>query len=278
MNVEYTGRQYEITPVIRKQVEHGLFNLTKILGNNFKTHVILTMEKHRCIAEITITARNHPIVGLAEATDMTVAVGEALERIERQAVKHKSRWRAIKRQPRKKWTAEAQVEEIKLAVGINATTAVPVVVHKYPLVSRTTEAHLVRSSDAVALRPLTLEEFMLGLHGVPRRTYHYMPQFQMWHRQSTIGSYLIGLGFLIMAVYLIHSLFHGRRAPANPWGSGSLEWQCTSPPPPHNFEKTPIYGDPYDYSDLVYDKTIRGYVRRREPTAPPKDASELKSL
>ena len=158
MNVEYTGRQYEITPVIRKQVEHGLSNLTKILGSNFKTHVILTIEKHRCIAEITITARNHPIVGLAEATDMTVAVGEALERIERQAVKHKTRWRAIKRQPRKKWSGEAQVDEIKLAVGLNASTAVPVVVHKYPLVSRTTEAHLVRSSDAVALRPLTLEE------------------------------------------------------------------------------------------------------------------------
>jgi len=158
MNVEYTGRQYEITPTIRKQIEHGLSKLTKILGNNFETHVILAVEKHRSIAEISIAARNHPIVGLAEAGDMMVAVSEALDRIERQAVKHKTRWRAIKRQPRKAWNAEAPVEEYRLAVGASAAAAVPMVVHKFPAVSRTTEAHLVRSRDAVALRPLTLEE------------------------------------------------------------------------------------------------------------------------
>jgi cytochrome c oxidase subunit 1 len=122
-------------------------------------------------------------------------------------------------------------------------------------------------------------QFMLGLHGVPRRTYHYMPQFQSWHRESTIGSYIIGLGFIIMAIYLIHSLFRGRRAPSNPWGSASLEWQCTSPPSPHNFDKPPAYGDPYDYTNLVYDKTVRGYVNKQPPDSlPPIDPGTLKSL
>ncbi len=159
MNVDYTGRQYEITPTIRKQIEHALSKLTKILGNNFETHVILTVEKHRSIAEISITARNHPLVGVAEAGDMAVAVNEALERIERQAVKHKARWRAIKRQPRKAWvTPEGQSEEVRLAVGASAASAVPVLVHQFPAASRAAEPHLVRSSDAVALRPLTLEE------------------------------------------------------------------------------------------------------------------------
>ena len=159
MNVDYTGRQYEITPTIRKQVETGLNKLTKILGTQFETHVILTSEKHRCLAEITITARNHPIVGAAEANDMSVAVGEALDRVERQAVKHRTRWRAIKRQPRKqRWVADAAKEEFRLAVGASATTAVPVVVHTFPAIARTTEAHVVSSRESVALRPLTLEE------------------------------------------------------------------------------------------------------------------------
>src|SRR6516225_5700713 len=75
MNVEYTGRQFEITPVTRKQVETGLEKLQKILGT-FETHVILSAEKHRHIAEIAITVRNHPpIVSVAEAAEMTVAVG-----------------------------------------------------------------------------------------------------------------------------------------------------------------------------------------------------------
>ena len=47
MNVEYTGRQFEITPAIRKQVHTGLEKIQKILGSNFESHVILSVEKHR---------------------------------------------------------------------------------------------------------------------------------------------------------------------------------------------------------------------------------------
>jgi putative sigma-54 modulation protein len=159
MNVEYTGRQYEITSAIRRQVEQGLAKLTKILGNTFETHVILTVEKYRCIAEITVTARNRAIVGLAEAGEMVPAVGEALDRIERQAVKYKTRLRTRKRHARKRWVAsEAPVPELRMAVGASAATAVPVVVHNYPAAVRTTEAHVIHSRDSVALRPMTLEE------------------------------------------------------------------------------------------------------------------------
>src|SRR5215475_6230073 len=55
MNVEYTGRQYEITPAIRKEVESGLAKIRKILGDRFETKVILAVEKHRHKAEITIS-------------------------------------------------------------------------------------------------------------------------------------------------------------------------------------------------------------------------------
>jgi putative sigma-54 modulation protein len=158
MSVEHTGRQYEITPAVRKQIDHGLAKLQKILGTSFKTNVVLSAEKHRHIAEITITVRTHPIVGIAEANDMTAAIDEALDRVERQALKYKGRWRAKKRQPRKKWNGEATVEEQRMAVGASVTTAVPVVVHTFPPIVRSAEAHVIRATDAVALRPLTLEE------------------------------------------------------------------------------------------------------------------------
>ncbi len=160
MNVEYTGRQFEVTPVIRKQVETGLEKLQKILGSNFEAHVILSSEKRRYIAEITATVRNHPpIVGLAEALDMTVAVGDALDRIERQAVKYKTRWKSKKRLARKRQEQSRQEEaSLAIAVGGEVATAIPVKVHSFPNTVKYTEAHIVKSSDSISFKALTVEE------------------------------------------------------------------------------------------------------------------------
>jgi putative sigma-54 modulation protein len=160
MNVEYFGRQYEITPAVRDEVESGLGKLTKILGDNFKSKVILTAERHRNIAEITVARRRGHVVGLAEAADMLVAVTQALEHIQTQVLRHNGRRRATNRKPKdKSWTAPVEADsEMQISVGASASTAVPVVVHKFPAVARTTEAHLVRSQEAVALRPMTIEE------------------------------------------------------------------------------------------------------------------------
>jgi len=164
MNVEYTGRQYEINPAIRKSVETGLAKIRKILGDKFDTKVILAVEKHRHKAEITISPRNGTLVGLAQAGDMTAAVNEALEHLEKQAVKYKTRWRSKKRHEHKKWNGEAAQEKLQTAVGLAEATSVPVVVHKFPAVAKTTEVHLVRSDDAVAMRPMTLEEAIKEAH------------------------------------------------------------------------------------------------------------------
>jgi putative sigma-54 modulation protein len=164
MNVEYTGRQYEITPAIRKSVETGLTKIRKILGDKFETKVILAVEKHRHKAEITISPRNGPIVGLAQASDMTSAVNEALEHLEKQAVKYKTRWRTKKRHNHKKWNGESAQENLQSAVGLGETTTVPVTVHRFPAVAKSTEVHLVRADDAVALRPMTLEEAIKEAH------------------------------------------------------------------------------------------------------------------
>jgi putative sigma-54 modulation protein len=162
--VEYTGRQYEITPAIRKEVETGLVKIRKILGDKFETKVVLAVEKRRHKAEITITPRNGPIVGLAQAGDMTSAVNEALEHLEKQAVKYKTRWRTRKRHNHKKWNGDATQEDLQTAVGLTETTAVAVVVHKFPAVAKSTEVHLVRSDEAVAMRPMTLEEAIKEAH------------------------------------------------------------------------------------------------------------------
>ena len=108
-------------------------------------------------------------------------------------------------------------------------------------------------------------QFLMGTHGMPRRYYNYPPEFQLLNQMSTVGSYLLAVGFVIMAVYLLHSVFAGRPAPANPWGGATLEWRCASPPPTHNFDSPPPVGDPYDYRDLVYNPRSAGYVSAARP-------------
>ena len=169
MNVEYTGRQYEVTNAIRKEVETGLAKIRKILGDRFETKVILAVEKHRHKAEITITPRNGPLVGLAQAKDMSIAVNEALDHLEKQAIKYKTRRQSQKRLRRKseeanKWNGHSAEQEVQTSVGLSEKTAVPVLVHKYPAVAKTTEVHLVRSDDSVAMRPMTLEEAIKEAH------------------------------------------------------------------------------------------------------------------
>ncbi len=96
-----------------------------------------------------------------------------------------------------------------------------------------------------------IPQFIMGAHGMPRRYYDYLPQFQGMHELSTYGAYLLGFAFTIMAVYLIHSIFKGKPAGNNPWGGLTLEWQTTSPPDPHNFHEVPVWTHgPYDYDKI----------------------------
>ena len=113
-------------------------------------------------------------------------------------------------------------------------------------------------------------QFMLGSKGMPRRyaTYSEMPEFQIYHIISTIGSTIMAVGFVLCALYLLHSIFYGRRAPANPWGGRSLEWQCPSPPPWDNFAEQPAVGDCYDYSVLEWDEAEQGYHWRDDVKHP----------
>jgi cytochrome c oxidase subunit 1 len=110
-------------------------------------------------------------------------------------------------------------------------------------------------------------QFVMGSRGMPRRYFYYPEQFTAWHVASTIGSYVMAAGFFLTAIYLIHSLFKGAKAPQNPWGGVTLEWQAESPPVHYNFEgDPPKVGDPYDFDQIEYDRETRSY-RHKAATA-----------
>ncbi len=108
-------------------------------------------------------------------------------------------------------------------------------------------------------------QFILGTRGMPRRYYSYLDQFQPLHGFSSVGSWILGLGFIIMGVYLIHAIFKGRPAGANPWGGLTFEWKTSSPPPHHNFDAAPIaVHGPYDYDKVKAESTFFDYAAGRE--------------
>jgi cytochrome c oxidase subunit 1 len=111
-------------------------------------------------------------------------------------------------------------------------------------------------------------QFILGTRGMPRRYARYQPEFQALHQLSTVGALLLGVGLVGCAVVLARSLWKGRYAPANPWGSATLEWKCASPPPHHNFEAVPAFGRPYDFGRIAYDADQHGYYDVPLPAAP----------
>ena len=91
-------------------------------------------------------------------------------------------------------------------------------------------------------------QFLLGYLGMPRRYHSYPAEFQVLNVASTLGASLLALGYLLPFCYLLWSLRYGALAPPNPWQATGLEWQVPSPPPPHNFDRTPVVTTgPYQY-------------------------------
>jgi cytochrome c oxidase subunit 1 len=103
-------------------------------------------------------------------------------------------------------------------------------------------------------------QLLLGAQGAVGRSWQYQPEFQSLHQLSTAGSIVLALGLIVSGFNLLRSLGReGLRAPNNPWGAATLEWQGASPPRHDNFEAAPAVGDPYDFSGLSYDPTNGGW-------------------
>ncbi len=91
--------------------------------------------------------------------------------------------------------------------------------------------------------------FIMGWLGMPRRYYDYLPEFHIYHLLSTIGSWILILGILIMFSNFIAALIRGKKVnEKNIWGGETLEWTIETPPIHENFLEIPTVHDaPYEY-------------------------------
>lgn len=94
-----------------------------------------------------------------------------------------------------------------------------------------------------------LPQFVLGMQGMPRRYFDYLPQFEFLHSLSTLGSVLNGFGYTFALGNLAWAAYFSKvKAEENPYDSLSLEWKTQSPPIHENFEEVPVVTEyPYNY-------------------------------
>ncbi|MCW5937348.1 MAG: cbb3-type cytochrome c oxidase subunit I [Fimbriimonadaceae bacterium] len=109
-------------------------------------------------------------------------------------------------------------------------------------------------------------QFIVGYLGMPRRyhLYYFAPEWQFYHVASSLGSTVLGIGFLMPAIYLTASLVNKRKGeqplmPHNPWGAKGLEWEeAATPPITLNFERTPMVTEvPYNYDPIEDTNRVR---------------------
>lgn len=189
MQIEYTGRHVHITQAYRKLCEEALDHVQKILDRALSAHIVLSSEKYRYSAEITIKIRGAKLVSVGEATSMDAALRTALDKAETQAKRQKQKSVANKRLPKvEKTTLEPKLARVRRGAAIRSTAdrsaaesdaptpgkalrntkngaakstskpVVPVTVHSFPAKGPVIEPHVVRSLDSIALSPMTLEE------------------------------------------------------------------------------------------------------------------------
>lgn len=98
MLIHLTGRHIEITPALREHVEGRLAKLGRLLGDGAEAHAILSVEKHRHLAEIQLKSRNAVFAGQEETADLYVSIDEVVDKLERQIRRAKDKRTARRRQ------------------------------------------------------------------------------------------------------------------------------------------------------------------------------------
>ena len=91
MNVEFTGRQIEISDSLKAYTHERLEKTKKYLENIDRVNVVLSVEKYRQIAEIIIQNNWITLNGVEETNDMYSSINLVLDKIEKQAKRQKDK-------------------------------------------------------------------------------------------------------------------------------------------------------------------------------------------
>ncbi|HTB97293.1 MAG TPA: HPF/RaiA family ribosome-associated protein [Terracidiphilus sp.] len=168
MEVELTARQVKVSKALRTQAEEGMDRIARILGKTTTASVIFRVQRHLQIAELTVKARLQTIVAAGEADTLESALRKALAHAEHQALRYRDKNLTRKRLPKEEKVMTAlPVARPKLRAAddgdgtgklSSAKARAAIAVHSFPAKAAVVEPHILTSGEAIALRPMTIEE------------------------------------------------------------------------------------------------------------------------
>jgi putative sigma-54 modulation protein len=166
MRLELTGRHVEITPALRRLVDAKLAKLERLLNDSaVSAQVVLTREKYRLRAEITLHARGEKFLhGVGHAAAWEPSVAQAIDKIAQQAQKVKGKWQERKRRGRRPALAEAPS-----AGSVSQAPARPVVRPRMPRIFHASRQTLKSMSVAEAAREIDARDDGLVIFHDPER-------------------------------------------------------------------------------------------------------------
>jgi putative sigma-54 modulation protein len=99
MKVTYKGMPHALPPKVQQKLDGKFAKIAKLLDGRGEreAHVIVTQERRMCCAEITLQFHDHKLIGKGADTDLFTALSMALEKLDSQAVKQRTKWRATHR-------------------------------------------------------------------------------------------------------------------------------------------------------------------------------------
>ncbi len=149
MKVIYTGRHDGLSPAQQKKLQSRLARLGKWLDRREEkeAHVFLTSERHLHRAEITVNYYNHPLVGIESSAELFAALTGAVEKIEKQLLKLRAKFRETRRGLKASRRTPAA-----------ATAAGPA-----PIVEIQSPPRVIRVNNRQAHKPMTVDEAVLEM-------------------------------------------------------------------------------------------------------------------
>jgi putative sigma-54 modulation protein len=96
MDITVTFRHMEPTESLRTYAEEKVSKIKKYMDFPVEAHIVLTVEKFRHVADVTLSVDGNRIKGVEETGDMYSAIDQVMDKIEKQVKKYRSKIRSRK--------------------------------------------------------------------------------------------------------------------------------------------------------------------------------------
>lgn len=154
MRIHITGRKMEVSDALKSYAEEKLQKVKRHLKTTINAHITLSVDKHRHIAEVTVHANGIDFHGVEETQDMYASIDKVMDKIDRQAKKHKEKLRSGK----KRDGTPAGIEQLESEEEEEEEEALPVAGAPGSIQIPTNGGTRVLREPRYQARPLTLDE------------------------------------------------------------------------------------------------------------------------